>query len=74
MDCHKRLSTNKTFEVQLSYFGFEHIFSFEIALNWTFKQDHAGPSFRLTIFGLDFNISVNDNRHWDYDNNCWSVS
>lgn len=35
------------------------------------KQDHAGVKLRFAIFSYQLSLSLYDNRHWDYDNDCW---
>jgi hypothetical protein len=67
------LSKNKSLEIQLDLFDKDLSTSyFEFMLTWTRKCDHAGPSFLFSIFRtVFFNIQIYDNRHWDYDNNCW---
>lgn len=47
-------------------------------LDFTIRQDHAGTRFstfgiELCLFGWDFEFRVYDNRHWNYENNCWEV-
>jgi hypothetical protein len=64
-----RVTKNKTLELQIYRYG---VNVFELGLRLTFSgSDHAGPSFELGIFGWYFTISLPDNRHWDYENNCW---
>lgn len=63
---HTRLSTNKSFEIQLELWdnNFARDF-FEFKLNWTRKCDHAGPEFTLSVLKLFWlNIKIYDNRHW----------
>ena len=38
----------------------------------TRKTDHAGISFSFDAYKtLSIRIDIYDNRHWDYDNECW---
>ena len=48
---------------------FQSLFEFEI--NVDRKCDHAGVKLCVCLFGFVFRIGLYDNRHWDYDNNCW---
>ncbi len=41
--------------------------------NFTIRGDHAGLKFDFGILGLDINFMIYDNRHWDYDNDCWET-
>lgn len=66
----KKLSTNKSFETQLSYFGLDTLFEFDIEIIFS-GADHAGPNLTFIIFGLFFSIQIYDHRHWDHDNNTW---
>ena len=42
---------------------------FDFFISWTRKTDHAGFNLCITILGLFFAFSINDNRHWDEENN-----
>lgn len=65
-----RLSKNKTFEFDLNYWKNQGtIFSFNI--RWSYKGDHAGLNFDLTLFGLSLTLDIHDNRHWNYKENRW---
>lgn len=44
---------------------------FSIGFTLTFKQSHSGLSFDFGLFGYWFMLEIYDNRHWNYDNNCW---
>lgn len=67
------LTKNKSLEIQLELFSsLSKDTIFEFNLNWTLKQDHAGPRFQLTIFRiLYFHIIIYDHRHYDWENDCW---
>jgi hypothetical protein len=67
------LTTNKSLELEVSS-GKQccdwNLFKFDI--EFTSKTDHAGFRFNFQLFSLiEFVFSIQDNRHWDYDNNCW---
>lgn len=34
-------------------------------------RDHAGMRFYVCLGRFQFGVSFYDNRHWDYDNDCW---
>ena len=39
--------------------------------DFTTRQDHAGFSLEIELFGWSIEYRVYDNRHWDYENGCW---
>ena len=64
-----RISKNKSWE-------FEIIYSPTILLEFNLRivtsgVDHAGLELDIGMLGLSLNAKIYDNRHWDYDNNCW---
>lgn len=66
-----RITKNKTFHYQLEFDKFNEQ-PMEISLHWTTKQDHAGITFNFSIYKLFWlEFSLNDNRHWNYDDNNW---
>lgn len=58
---------NKFFEIQ--FVKCNDLFSKEF--EWTIKQDHAGVRLELGLIGYKAAFNFYDNRHWDYENNCW---
>lgn len=58
---------NKYWEVQV--IRCYNFLRFEFAV--TMREDHAGVNLELGLFGYEIHFTVYDNRHWDYDNNCW---
>ena len=44
---------------------------FRIEFSWTTRQDHAGVTLELGLFGYTAMFSYYDTRHWDYDKNNW---
>lgn len=44
-----------------------------IEFEFTVKQDHAGMNLELGLFGYEIHFTLYDNRHWDFENNCWKV-
>lgn len=45
------------------------LISLEFSLR--FKTDHAGITVSFGILGHMIEFMIYDNRHWDYENNCW---
>ena len=39
--------------------------------DFTMRQDHAGFSLEIELFGWSIEYRFYDNRHWDYENGCW---
>ena len=39
--------------------------------DFTTRQDHAGFSLEIELFGWGIEYRFYDNRHWDYKNGCW---
>ena len=66
---HRTVSTNKTLELQFYRYAYE-VISCDIDLAWQ-GQSHAGPNFELNILGWNFRIALQDNRHWNYDEDIW---
>ena len=38
---------------------------------FTVKQDHAGVNLELGLFGYEVHCTFYDDRHWNYEKNCW---
>ena len=58
---------NKFWEVQVMKSPELLRFEFE----FTTQQDHAGINLELALLGYHIGFTFYDNRHWDYENNCW---
>jgi hypothetical protein len=41
--------------------------------NWTTRQSHAGIEAEFGLLGHCFRTNLYDNRHWNYDKNCYCV-
>lgn len=72
--CYIPISKNKQLEYQLELFGQinddSKIFNFKALLNR--KKDHAGLFLELEIIKIFWiSLSLHDNRHWDYQKDCW---
>lgn len=63
------LTTNKTFEIQLTHYAFNW-FEINVDLSWN-GRDHAGPSIELNLFGYTLDVKIYDNRHWKYSEHKW---
>lgn len=72
----KQLSTNKSIEFQFNLFDSDMSPDiFELHIEWTTKQDHAGFGFIFSIYKFIFvQAMIYDHRHWDYDNNRWEIN
>lgn len=63
------ITKNKVFEV--GFFNYRYnLFEFDLDLNW-FGSDHAGPEFKLNIFGFEVRVALRDTRHWNHKENRW---
>lgn len=58
---------NKYWEIQI--IKNENLIRLEF--EFTIKQDHAGANLELGLFGYEVHFTFYDNRHWDYEKNCW---
>ena len=66
------ITNNKSIEYQLELGDRLATKPFEFSLRWTHNSDHAGIRFAFSIYKLFFlELSIHDNRHWDYENNRW---
>lgn len=63
------ISKNKTFEFQI-YFCLSSLFELDIDLE-TSGMDHPKIGFSFLIIPFGMNVGVYDNRHWDYDKECF---
>ena len=63
------ITKNKTLEIQVSRYAY-NLLEFELDTRWS-GNDHAGPKLEIGLFGFEFSVGIVDNRHWDYENNCW---
>lgn len=65
------ISKHRTMEISIDRYA-NDIVSLKFDLSWR-GHDHAGPLFEIRLFGLGLMVSLPDNRHWDYNNNCWET-
>lgn len=65
------VSRNKTLEINLVR-HFYWLFSVTVDGRWK-GEDHAGPELELNLLGFQLSINLRDNRHWDYDQDCWET-
>ena len=47
------------------------LIGFEI--NYTRRQDHAGLTVELTLFGRSISFQIYDTRHWNHKTGAWEV-
>lgn len=67
---HWELSKNKTLEIEILKFTPSLL---TLRFQWSKWRDHAGLIIELGLLGYEFNFSIRDNRHWDYENHCWET-
>jgi len=66
-----KITKHKNFEIQVGFWdGLDEFFSVNLD-TWWYGDDHAGPSFDLTILWFFVSIKLYDVRHWDATNECW---
>ena len=63
-----RIAKNKSWEFQIATWEDP---GFEFRIKHDFKGDHAGFVFDITIWKLMIAFRVYDNRHWDWEKDCW---
>lgn len=69
-----RLTEHKYFQYQIETNNFNEN-PFELSASWTTRKDHAGFEFIFSIFKMFWIcFSILDNRHWDFENECWKES
>ena len=66
---HGLLEGHKAWEANL--YKTNVIFSFGFRL--AFRQDHAGVSVEIGLFGYELEAQLYDTRHWDDETNSWVV-
>ena len=67
-----KLFRNKYWEAEI-YLYTPNILGISIDTSWR-GSDHAGISIELILLKYTFCVKLYDSRHWDYDNNCWSLN
>lgn len=65
-----RLSTNKSFELQLAFLKEDWPW-LNVSFAITRKCDHAGVRLLIEAPFMLLSLDLYDNRHWDYENKCW---
>lgn len=63
------LTRNKTFEIGVFFYPYT-LFELDIHIEWR-GHDHAGPRLCMTLLGLEIQLCLVDNRHWDPDLHDW---
>jgi hypothetical protein len=69
---HKKLSKNKSFEIQIYRSSPYNLFRFFVNLAWR-GEDHCGPELEVELGKYRFNVKIYDHRHWDYETGNWEV-
>jgi hypothetical protein len=67
----QKITENKFFELQASYFREYNTNIFNFQISWSKRCDHAGFEIELSIWKFHFSISILDSRHWNYDKDQW---
>lgn len=63
-----RLHGHKYFEFELIR---DNYYLFVSEFVWTTRRDHAGIKIIFGILGYEIVGTIYDNRHWDYEKDCW---
>ena len=66
----RKITTNKSVEVQLSRWQAHNIFELSVSVI-PYGEDHGNIGFDIELFGYFFAAKIYDIRHWDYENHCW---
>lgn len=66
---HGKLSKYKSWEIEYERTNVIINFGFELSV----RRSHAGISLWVGLLGHSVSFEICDDRHWDYDNNCWEV-
>ena len=64
------ITKNKHWELEFIRHAYSLI---EVAATFTTRQDHAGLSISLALFGYTIALRIYDDRHWDDLNECWEI-
>ena len=46
---------------------------FKGSFKFSIREDHAGFEFDFGLLGWDIIFMIYDNRHWDYESDCWET-
>jgi hypothetical protein len=65
-----RLSDHTAWELEHTYYSG---ILFDIDINWSIREDHAGFEFVLGLFGYGVHFHIYDTRHWNCETNKWEV-
>lgn len=57
---------NEVFSTYINLFGL-----LKLKMYQDKETDHAGFHLNTNLFGLEFDLNYEDQRHWDDDNDCW---
>ena len=56
---------------ELNGYRTNQVINFEF--HWNRNADHAGIGFELGLLGYGLEFQIYDTRHWDYENNRWTI-
>jgi hypothetical protein len=63
------ITNHKAWEIELLQTN--QLIGFEI--NYTQREDHAGLTVALALFGRNISFQIYDTRHWDYVGKNWEL-
>lgn len=66
-----RLAKHLAWELEHTYHSGD---LFEVDVRVSAREDHAGLSFDLCLFGYSVHFQIYDTRHWNYGTNSWEVT
>ena len=64
----RSLTKNLTAEVELHRTNLGNL---SMCFRFSTRCDHAGLTLDLSALSWNFVLNIVDNRHWDYQNDCW---
>lgn len=67
---HGRVCCHKCYE--FNYYSEESV-DYYTRVSLTTKGDHAGLKINLRIRRSEIEVHVYDDRHWDWENDCWET-
>jgi len=63
-----RFGKNKAWELEHTYYSGS---LFDIDINWSIKEDHAGFNVTLGLLGYGVSFRIYNIKHWNYEKNTW---
>lgn len=65
-----KFTKHKFWELEVQYLSSKVL---EINVCYSVRKDHAGIALTFGLMGYCVHLQIYDNRHWDYENNCWNT-